>query len=123
MPEAKTIQELYNAKVEKHDGAVAMTIFSFLGEVGSALIGAQGRVVYTEEDVERCEEAAGLTWVHGKSIQEMTRAVITAAGGVVADEVVEVDEDIGETAVLACVRTTTVVAGGDKLYIVRAKEE
>ena len=93
-----------------------------------ALIGAQGRVVYTEEDVERCEEAAGLAWVHGKSIQEMTRAVLTAAGGVVANKVVEVrdycETDISVPSFDANGDPDYIrIYGGDTLYIVRAKED
>ena len=95
-----------------------------------ALIGAQGRVVYTEEDVEAVraalapfiygKEFADLEFLDSDSVGEnkllpMARAAITAAGGVVADEVVPVKSG------------TQVMfpkpPGRCTLYIVRAKEE
>ena len=99
-----------------------------------ALIGAQGRVVYTEEDVERgavalCDyhdevapvDANGRSWPRltddSKGLyQKQARAAITAAGGVVVDEVVEL------TGPLLWVKQNSEVVemnDGDKLYIKR----
>ena len=119
--------EVYNALMgAKHRGNCEPHISTFL----DALIGCQGRVVYTEEDVEAVraalapfiygKEFADLEFLDSDSVGEnkllpMARAAITAAGGVVADEVVPVKSG------------TQVMfpkpPGRCTLYIVRAKEE
>ena len=59
-----------------------------------ALVGAQGRVVYTAEDVDRAVEAFELV-PDGTLASDAVKALLTAAGGVVADEVVTVWMDGG----------------------------
>ena len=107
-----------------------------------ALIGCQGRVVYTEEDVEAVraalapfiygKEFADLEFLDSDSVGEnkllpMARAAITAAGGVVAEEVRTFAGY--EKASLKVTKPREVVGiplkvhPGDILYIVRAKEE
>ena len=123
---------------------------AFLG----ALIGAQGRVVYTAEDVERAAVAAvaaasgldetGAEWdelMEGmwnesydeavERFKKVARAAITAAGGVVADESTKIVSNrvvVELTRVISSddsddATTCTELHRGDKLYIVRAKEE
>lgn len=105
-----------------------------------ALIGAQGRVVYTAKDVAAaakvvCRECPmrdrdcvflneGEESKCGYS-PDIARAVITAAGGVVADKVVEVD---GVSEARVGVRnakgwSVEKFSDGDKLYVVRPKKE
>ena len=115
------------------DGRIDMTLF--LDNVNTygpdALIGAQGRVVYTEEDVETAaiagyeEEFSEIAWEDANEVvqdvaRRIARAAITAAGGVVADKVLESEfsHDIYEVDNDHLVE----IDPGDKLYIVRAKE-
>ena len=110
---------------------------SIAGVSLDALIGCQGRVVYTAEDVEAVR-AAMAPYLYGEAFADlefldhigeekllaMARAAITAAGGVVADGVGYVSKEgslgcrdrEGRHDVLPLLR-------GDILYIVRAKEE
>jgi len=108
-----------------------------------ALIGCQGRVVYTEEDVEaaaktivarQSRQTAVMWWMltddEKREVINTARETLTTAGGVVADEVVEcgngeamaVHAGDGERSVMdtPCV---ALLRPGDILYIVRAKEE
>ena len=91
-----------------------------------------GDKLYTEEDVEAAAKAAaeahGFVWHGLSSVKRDTwlaaqRAAITAAGGVVADEVVEVDRDEARVRVGDAEGSwLEEFFDGDKLYIVRAKE-
>jgi len=106
-----------------------------------ALVGAHGGVVYTAEDVERAAEvlcdaerqqdmADGVepdclntAWVDTceagrEEWRVLVRAAISAAGGVVVDEVVEVACPSMSDALW--VTDTRMLNDGDKLYIVRA---
>ena len=158
MSNAKTVGELLDrlgaASVEEHAAVVKdypqASALNDGFEMGAAyarerfkpvlgaLIGAQGRVVYTAEDVERAAKAladaesmreCGKPRLPGAYVffLDDARAAITAAGGVVCEEFWEVD-------CLATIKirdedkpkTKLVMYGllpGDKLYIVRAKEE
>ena len=101
----------------------------------NALIGAQGRVVYTEEDVEAMGKAISqeLGMMVQRGIPEaegfplIARAAITAAGGVVADKVrtfaMHEKATLKVTKPREVVRIPLGVHPDDKLYIVRAKEE
>ena len=120
MPDTpRTVGDAYNKGIDA-DSARGSAVYVFLRDYGDALIGCQGRVVYTAEDVEVVraalapfiygKEFADLEFLDSDSVGEnkllpMARAAITAAGGVVAEEVVvpQFPRDI--------------------LYIVRAKEE
>ena len=92
-----------------------------------ALIGCQDRVVYTAEDVEAAVDAVARVRFDperaGRHMSDYLRAVtvtaITAAGGVVADEVVE----IGHYLSIPLADGSVHADPGDILYIVRAKEE
>ena len=119
-----------------------------LGEsILDALIGCQGKVVYTAKDVERVAKVhyeavakkygGELGWEYVNTSErlreqrdwllETARAALTAAGGVVADEVVEV-RDYCETDISVPSSDANGdpdyirIYGDDKLYIVRAKE-
>ena len=98
---------------------------SRLDPILDALVGCQGKVIYTAEDVERAEKAVQHEVVR-KLLGEadpsedysarLTRAAITAAGGVVVDEVVEL------TGPLLWVKQNSEVVemnDGDILYIQR----
>ena len=97
-----------------------------------ALIGCQGRVVYTEESLlaaghayEDAHRAALDTNDYEAGLIAGARAALTAAGGVVADEVVEATERqrvMGTTTGGGSASWTWHIRPGDKLYIVRAKE-
>jgi len=111
-----------------------------LAAEGLALIGCQGWVVYTAEDVEAgcraqlgCEGAPPSLWDEMSEDEQEAwlfklRLGITAAGGVVADESTEI---VSDRVVVELTRvipnddatTCTELRRGDKLYIVRAKEE
>ena len=99
-----------------------------------ALIGAQGRVVYTEETLlaagqayEEAHRAALDTNDYEAGLIAGARAAITAAGGVVADKVrtfaVHEKASLKVTKPREVVRIPLKVHPGDILYIVRAKEE
>ena len=115
-------------------GHIDMTLF--LNNVDAygpdSLIGAQGRVVYTKEDVERaaavyCTADADETGIEFDLLWRddkpryliIARKAITAAGGVVADEVVEVGHYLSIPLADGSVHADP----GDILYTVRAKEE
>ena len=155
MSNAKTVGELLDrlgaASVEEHAAVVKdyphADVLTEGFEMGAAyarerfkpvlgaLIGAQGRVVYTAEDVERaaapfcalcpgCEPHARLGVTGCKEALAIARLAITAAGGVVADEVVEArcGHALGYDDI-HCVSPVVRVHDGDKLYIARAKGE
>ena len=128
--EPRTVREAGHTGVATLTGLVA---FADGNPIHDALIGAQGRVIYTVEDVERAittlnEWLAGCGFdVSEYDLRHATRAVITAAGGVVVDEFWEVDcpatikirdEDKSHTKLLMYG-----LLPGDKLYIERAEEE
>ena len=125
-----------------------------LGEsILDALIGCQGKVVYTAKDVERVAKVhyeavakkygGELGWEYVNTSErlreqrdwllETARAALTAAGGVVADEVMTqaVDMVDGDNGSVRWLNSTGPneewsfldLRPGDKLYIVRAKEE
>ena len=102
-----------------------------------ALIGCQGRVVYTAEDVERAAKAladaesmreCGKPRLPGAYVffLDDARAALTAAGGVVVDEVWR-DFTVVEAGIKGpdgqYVPLPDVLDDGDKLYIERAEEE
>ncbi len=126
----RTVQDAYNKGIDA-DSTSESTVYGFLRDYGNALIGAQGRVVYTEETL----LAAGIAYEDAhRAALDMNdyeagliagaRAAITAAGGVVADEVVEV-RDYCETDISVPSSDANGdpdyirIYGGDKLYITR----
>ena len=131
--EPRTVREAGYTGLTTLKGLVA---FDDRNPILDALIGAQGRVVYTAEDVERCTTAVGVELIKvasqvGETMtfdvtnesleQKCSRiacAAITAAGGVVTDEVVEVACPSMSDALW--VTDTRMLNDGDKLYIVRA---
>ena len=133
MPDTpRTVRDRYEYTDPMEDGAEEAVCFYPNNPILDALIGCQGRVVYTEEDVERCEEAVrrnvlvatgGRVHLATKHCRGIVRAAITAAGGVVADEVVEVGELRKDCPVPSDGEPLRMCSDGDKLYIVRAKEE
>ena len=109
--------------------------YSFDGDapILNALIGAQGRVVYTEEDVEAAANRipervttdclCGRRYHHMPSFDErkdIARAAITAAGGVVADKVYACRE--WEASIQREDGALLLLGRGDIVYIVRAEE-
>ena len=111
-----------------------------------ALIGAQGRVVYTAEDVERAAKVArlvswgengfraGLPWEEldeseRNAWRQVAHAALAAAGGVVVDEVItQADGDNGSIRWLNSTDpdeewSFTDLHPGDRIHITRAKGE
>ena len=103
--QAKTIAEAYNESVEKYEGAVAMTLFHFLGTYGGLHIIPGADAVVTEEGLETVGHALYENAAHPKyrdqqvpweELDENTkgmwllsaRAAFEAAGMVVAERVV-----------------------------------
>ena len=152
MPETRTVRDERCGllPIRSKTAVKNNVVFAQNAPILDALIGAQGRVVYTEEDVEAAARAAWKYQTrfnpteHRCEWEELeptsravwrssTRAAITAAGGVVADEVMEVECSSRLTDGTYDVRPVGVSGGGqwltvgfrdgDKLYIVRAKEE
>ena len=141
MPDTRTVRERATELFEEYPGTPwEECVYAAAQKLGvmDALIGCQGRVVYTAEDVEAVR-AAMAPYLYGEAFADlefldhigeekllaMARVAITAAGGVVVDEVVKEHGDspiyLGWT---SAERTETVTAeSGDILYIVRAKEE
>lgn len=117
---------------------MTMTLREWLETRGSLgrHLGCQGRVVFTEEDVERCAEAlfaderwgdwGGLLPGGKDNYIRKARLMLTAAHGIVADEVVEVRDAAGGVSLIP-VRGRSDCEGpcylraedGDTVYVVR----
>ena len=131
MPETpRTVGERATELFEEYPGTPwEECVYAAAQKLGvmDALIGCQGRVVYTEESLlaaghayEDAHRAALDTNDYEAGLIAGTRAAITAAGGVVADEVVVNALHVG---LGTLPDGSTEVHEGDILYIVRAKEE
>ena len=128
MPETRTVRDAADAPPTGH--CTSILVFDGDNPILDALIGCQGRVVYTEESLlaaghayEDAHRAALDTNDYEAGLIAGARAAITAAGGVVADEVVEVDRDEARVRVGDAEGSwLEEFFDGDKLYIVRAKE-
>ena len=126
--EPRTVRDAGHTGLATLKGLVA---FGLGNPILDALIGAQGRVVYTAEDVERAVDALRqgietVVWDSG----EVVRKILTAAGGVVVDKVMTqaVDMVDGDNGSVRWLNSTGPneewsfldLRPGDKLYIVRA---
>ena len=143
MPDTRTVRDAADAPPTGH--STSILVFDGDNPILDALIGAQGRVVYTEEDVEaagkafweqtrylRVDKLNDVVWEELSprrriELCEEAQAILTAAGGVVAEEVRTFAGY--EKASLKVTKPREVVGiplkvhPGDILYIVRAKEE
>ena len=128
MPETRTVRDAADVPPTGHNTSIL--VFDGDNPILDALIGCQGRVVYTEENLlaaghayEDAHRAALDTNDYEAGLIAGARAAITAAGGVVADEVVEIaneDGHIQHTAHKDDAEYSYIdVAPGDKLYITR----
>ncbi len=144
MPETRTVRDAADVPPTGH--STSILVFDGDNPILDALIGCQGRVVYTEEDVEAAANRipervttdclCGRRYHHMRSFDErkdIARATITEAGGVVADEVMmhAVDTADGDNGSIRWLNSPdpdeewsfTDLLPGDKLYIDRAKED
>ena len=132
--EPRTVREAGYTGLTTLKGLVA---FDDRNPILDALIGAQGRVVYTAEDVEAAANhipertmidcgqygSRHTTFRSWSERKDIARAAITAAGGVVADEVVVVDGEIRFRAHPVTNGKYAALGKGDTIHITRAKEE
>ena len=139
MPDTRTVRERATELFEEYPGTPwEECVYAAAQKLGvmDALIGCQGRVVYTAEDVEAArlalapflygEDFADLEFldhVGEDKLLPMARAFITAAGGVVADEGPLRLQEYPEPQTVLVDGGLIELGTGDILYIVRAKEE
>ena len=128
MPETRTVRDAADVPPTGH--STSILVFDGDNPILDALVGCEGRVVYTEESLlaaghayEDAHRAALDTNDYEAGLIAGARAAITAAGGVVADEVVEVMLGRTVTVRVGAGILDMKLAPSDILYIVRAKGE
>ena len=143
MPDTRTVRERATELFEEYPGTPwEECVYAAAQKLGvmDALIGCQGRVVYTEEDVDAAAKVLVRTGHQGVApeiadlwektsdyVRDFWRKrvieIITAAGGVVADEGPLRLQEYPEPQTVLVDGGLIELGTGDILYIVRAKEE